>query len=73
MSPQPEDEMVVVLKESAEEFIAATVMPEALAGVRPAEGHWSVIECVEHVATVEERFLARLQPAEGAPPAVDHE
>ncbi len=38
-------------------------MPESLANVRPEEGRWSVLECVEHVTTVEESFLARLVSA----------
>jgi uncharacterized damage-inducible protein DinB len=38
-------------------------MQEAEACTRPAEGRWSVLECVEHVATVERRFLGRLESA----------
>jgi len=39
---------------------------EEQAGVSPAPGRWSVLECLEHITFVEGRFLERLQ----APPAV---
>jgi uncharacterized damage-inducible protein DinB len=70
MSPQPSSEIADTLEQSREEFLAAANVPESLASVKPAEGRWSVLDCIEHVTTVEQGFLGRLKPAEGeAPPA----
>jgi uncharacterized damage-inducible protein DinB len=60
------------LDQSRDEFLAAANVPESLAGKNPAEGRWSVLDCIEHVAMVEERFLGRLAPPEsGSAPPVD--
>ena len=61
------DEVVQTLERSRQEFIAAVSgVNEAQAKVRPDPSRWSVLECVEHVTTVEERFLGWLQEAQKA-------
>jgi len=57
MAPQERSEIVNNLEHSREEFLAA------VAGL-PDPERWSVLECVEHVAFVEERFLGWLDKAE---------
>jgi uncharacterized damage-inducible protein DinB len=59
------DEIVRHLERSRQEFIAAVSgISEAQAKVRPDPARWSVLECVEHVTTVEERFQGWLHKAE---------
>ena len=65
MHPAERAEIVDILEKSREEFQAATAgFPESLAKTRPEADRWSVLECVEHVATVEEMFLKRLAGGE---------
>ena len=66
--PPSKSEIAEALEQSREEFLAAARVPESLAGLAPAEGRWSVVECLEHVIAVEESFLERLKPMEGSPP-----
>jgi hypothetical protein len=71
MSPANKTEIVDMLENSREEFRAAVAgVSESLAAARPEAERWSVLECVEHVATVEEMFLKRLASGEytEAPP-----
>src|ERR1700686_1659429 len=71
MSPAETSEIIDILERSKEDFhTAASGVPESLANVRPEENRWSVLDCVEHVATVEEIFLKRLASGEyaDAPP-----
>ena len=71
MSPADRSEIVDILEKSREEFRAAAAgLPESLAKTRPEADRWSVLECVEHVATVEDMFLKRLASGEytEAPP-----
>lgn len=71
MSPAERTEIIDILEKSREDFRAAAAgLPESLAKTRPEAGRWSVLECVEHVATVEEMFLKRLAGGEytEAPP-----
>ena len=71
MSPAERTEIVEMLEQSREEFRAALAgVSESLAATRPEAERWSVLECVEHVATVEEMFLKRLASGEHteAPP-----
>jgi hypothetical protein len=64
MAPEQEIEIVETLQKSSQDLHAAVEgIAEAQAGTRPAEGRWSVLECLEHVATVERRFLGRLESA----------
>jgi hypothetical protein len=73
MAPTERSEIIEILEKSKEEFHAAAAgVPESLAKIRPEADRWSVLECVEHVATVEEIFLKRLAGGEHTdPPPVD--
>jgi uncharacterized damage-inducible protein DinB len=65
MAPEERSEIVQHLERGRQEFIAAVAgVSEAQAKVRPDPARWSVLECVEHVTTVEERFQGWLQKAE---------
>ena len=68
-------EIVENLERSRQEFLAAVAgLTESQAKVRPDPERWSVLDCVEHVATVEERFLGWLEKAEKLDaPRVDKE
>jgi len=71
MSPKEASEIVQILERSREEFNAAAIgVTEAHALTKPEPDRWSVLDCVEHVAFVEGRFLGWLQaaPRENAPP-----
>ena len=73
MAPgESSSEIVDLLERGRQDFhAAARGVPETLANVRPEADRWSVLECIEHVAVVEDRFLGWLAEAalEGAPPA----
>jgi uncharacterized damage-inducible protein DinB len=73
MSPQQRSEIAETLEQSREEFLAAANVPESLASLKPEEGRWSVLDCIEHVTTVEQVFLGRLKPAEGDPPPANRD
>jgi hypothetical protein len=65
MAPSETSEIIEILEKSKEDFhAAASGLPESLANIRPEENRWSVLDCVEHVATVEEIFLKRLASGE---------
>ncbi len=68
-------EIVQHLERGREEFNAALAgIGESQAKVRPDPARWSILDCVEHVAIVEERFLGRLETAERLEtPRVDKE
>jgi hypothetical protein len=71
MSAAETIEIIEILEKSKEDFhAAASGLSESLAKTRPEENRWSVLDCVEHVATVEEIFLKRLASGEytEAPP-----
>jgi uncharacterized damage-inducible protein DinB len=64
MAPEQELEIVTTLEKSRQDLHSALEgIDEAEARLRPAEGRWSVLECLEHVATAERRFLGRLESA----------
>jgi uncharacterized damage-inducible protein DinB len=64
MAPQERSEIVQNLERSRQEFIAAVAgLNESQAKVRPDPARWSVLDCVEHVTTVEERFQGWLNAA----------
>jgi hypothetical protein len=64
MAPEERSEVVQVLEDSRKAFNeAAGGLSESQAGTSPAAGRWSVLQCVEHVTTVEERFLGWLERA----------
>jgi hypothetical protein len=75
MAPKERSEIVENLERSRQEFIAAVAgLTEAQANIRPDPARWSVLDCVEHVATVEERFLGWLTAAQKLEaPRVDKE
>jgi hypothetical protein len=65
MTPRQRSEIVDDLERSRQEFLAAVAgLPESQAKVRPDPDRWSVLDCVEHVTAVEERFLGFLGAAE---------
>ena len=65
MAPSETIEIIQILEKSQEDFqAAASGFPESLAKTRPGENRWSVLDCVEHVTTVEEMFLKRLAGGE---------
>jgi DinB superfamily len=65
MAPQDKTEVVEHLERSRQEFIAAVAgLSESQAKLRPDPDRWSVLECVEHVSFVEERFLGWLENAQ---------
>lgn len=71
MSPESRTKIVQTLEDGRQEFLEALGgLTEAEAQAHPQAERWSVLECVEHVTTVEERFLSRIEKAarEGAPP-----
>ena len=71
MTPQTQNEHVVQLELSLDEFLGVVKgVSESDAKTSPPSGGWSVLECVEHVVVVEGRFLGWLETAanEGAPP-----
>ncbi|HUI77336.1 MAG TPA: DinB family protein [Bryobacteraceae bacterium] len=64
MAPGERSEIVQILEDSRKVFTdAAAGVSEAQAKTNPAEGRWSVLQCVEHVTIVEERFLGFLESA----------
>ena len=65
MAPKERTEIVDNLERSRQEFIAALAgLAESQAKMRPDPERWSVLDCVEHVTSVEERFLGFLEKAE---------
>ena len=75
MAPKERTELADHLERSRQELMAALAgLTESQAKVRPDPERWSVLDCVEHVASVEERFLGFLQNAEKLEaPRVDKE
>jgi hypothetical protein len=65
MAPQEQSEIVQYLERSRGEFLAAVAgLTESQAKAHPNPERWSVLDCVEHVTLVEERFLGFLNAAE---------
>jgi hypothetical protein len=59
-----QDEIVQHLERGRAEFLASVAgLAESQAKVRPDPARWSVLDCVEHVTMVEERFLGWLETA----------
>ncbi len=64
MAPHERSEIVQNLERSRQEFIAAVAgLTESQAKARPDPARWSVLDCVEHVTSVEERFQGWLNAA----------
>jgi uncharacterized damage-inducible protein DinB len=65
MAPEERSEIVQTLENSRQELNAALEgVSESQAAANPEAGRWSVLECLEHITAVEERFLRRLEQAE---------
>src|ERR1700728_2215211 len=75
MAPQEATEIVQDLERSRQEFLTAVAgLSDSQAKARPDPQRWSVLDCVEHVTLVEDRFLGFLQKAEKLDaPSVDKE
>jgi hypothetical protein len=73
MAPEQKSEIVDNLEKSRQEFHRAVAgVSESHATRHPEPGRWSVLDCVEHVTIVEERFLGYLESAPRLPePRVD--
>lgn len=64
MAPKERSEIIEDLERSRQEFIEALAgLTESQANARPHPERWSVLDCVEHVTTVEERFQGWLNAA----------
>jgi len=64
MAPEQRTEIVQHLERGREDFLAAVAgIPESQVTIRPDPARWSVLDCVEHVVTVEQRFLGWLESA----------
>jgi uncharacterized damage-inducible protein DinB len=62
MAPEQKTEIVQQLERGRRDFMAAVSgLSEAQAAYRPDPARWSVLDCVEHVTTVEQRFLGWLE------------
>jgi len=65
MAPQERTELVQHLERGRQEFLAAIDgLTDAQAKAHPDPARWSVLDCVEHVTIVEQRFLGFLENAE---------
>ena len=65
MTPEHSPDLVGMLESSARALNeAAAGISDADAVIKPGEGRWSVLDCLEHVAFVEERFLGRIANAQ---------
>jgi uncharacterized damage-inducible protein DinB len=62
MAPEQKTEIVQHLERGRRDFMAAVNgLSETQAAHRPDPARWSVLDCVEHVTTVEQRFLGWLE------------
>lgn len=75
MAPQERTELVQNLERSRQEFLAVLDgLTEDQAKLRPDPARWSVLDCVEHVTVVEQRFIGFLEAAQKQEsPRVDKE
>ena len=61
-------ELIEALESGRQDFMdAVSGLSESASLLRPAPDRWSVVECIEHVVTVEERFQGWLE--KGSPAA----
>ncbi|MEO5922711.1 MAG: DinB family protein [Bryobacteraceae bacterium] len=50
-----------VLEDGRQDVVASVLnLPDELAAIKPGPEKWSVLECLEHIVAVEERFLGFL-------------
>jgi uncharacterized damage-inducible protein DinB len=67
MAPEEKSELLSVLDATHRDVHAAVEgLEDREASLNPAPGRWSVLECLEHITIVEQRFLGRLQNAKRA-------
>src|SRR5579862_3594175 len=65
MAPQEKQGIVEMLEKSRREVREAVRgIPASHEKTSPGEGRWSALECMEHIAFVEGRFLSWLETAE---------
>ena len=64
--------LVSTLEAGRRDFLQAiSTAPESQADTRPAPDAWSVLECIEHVIAVEERYLSWISGGTSVPPRRD--
>jgi uncharacterized damage-inducible protein DinB len=75
MAPVERSEIVQHLERGRAEFLASVAgLSASQVTIRPDPARWSVLDCVEHVTIVEERFLGWLENAKKLDtPRVDKE
>jgi uncharacterized damage-inducible protein DinB len=75
MAPEERLEIVQHLERGRADFLASVAgLSASQAAMRPDPARWSVLDCVEHVTIVEERFLGWLDSAKKLDePRVDKE
>jgi hypothetical protein len=63
-----------ILEAGRRDFVAAiSEVPADRTSAKPASGGWSVLECIEHVVTVENRYLEWLENGAEITPQRDSE
>jgi uncharacterized damage-inducible protein DinB len=69
-SPADKDKLLELLRESRQRFLGSFAgMTDEQSRLRPAEGRWSVADCVEHVAAAETFMLQLVQGPRSPRPA----
>jgi uncharacterized damage-inducible protein DinB len=71
MAPESSVDVIQMLEAGRQELASAVSgISEEQAQTSPGPGRWSALQCLEHLTTVEEIFLGRLEqaPRVGAPP-----
>jgi hypothetical protein len=54
----PNNVLVSVLEDGRQDVVSSLLdLADAIAATKPAPERWSVLECMEHIVVVEERFL----------------
>lgn len=65
MAPQEQTDIVQQLEHSRQEVLdAVSGLTDEQAKARPDPARWSVLECLEHIISVEQRFLGFLDAAQ---------
>ena len=65
----PHDNVLIALLEDGRQDVLVSVrdLSDEAAATKPAPDRWSVLECLEHIVTVEDRFLGWLTTGEVHP------
>ncbi len=59
MEQTPTQSLIAALEDGRQQVVAAVHgLADAAAAAKPAADRWSVLECLEHIAAVEHRFLS---------------